>query len=150
MYRRAGISLVAFCAAAALSTAVGPPSAAAAEQAAPGRAPQTVLVDCLWNPEVRPSDFMLACGDGNSRLASLKWTQWGTEAARAEGVNWVNDCTPYCAAGRFHGYPVKVLLDQPQSWKKQPGTTHYARITLVYPDDRPAGYGQTMSYPLWD
>jgi hypothetical protein len=44
-----------------------------------------VLVDCLWHPEVRPTDFMLACGDGNSRLTSLRWTDWNANSATATG-----------------------------------------------------------------
>jgi len=139
------------CAAALLVAAMGTASAAP-----PGAQPgeeqpdPPVIVDCFWHPEVRPTDFILACGDGNSRLISLHWTQWLPNSARAEGINVVNDCQPYCAAGRFHPYTVIVRLDKVQPWKKQPQLQHYTRITLFYTDKRPAGYEQTVSYPLWN
>ena len=155
MHIRALTTTIALFAAATLATAAGTPTEARsapapAAQTAPQGVDVPVLVDCLWHPEVRPVDFMLACGDGNSRLASLHWSRWGTDSARAEGVNWVNDCKPYCAAGRFHAYPVTVTLDHPRPWKKRPQLSHYSRITLVYPDGRPEQFSRTVSYPLWD
>ncbi|MFJ4784045.1 hypothetical protein [Streptomyces sp. NPDC088794] len=144
---------VTLCLAAALAAAAGAPSSAGpSSPAAPVVQPQAVpvLVDCLWHTDVRPGDFTLACGDGNSRLTSLKWSQWGTETATAEGVNMLNDCKPYCAAGTFRSYPVVVRLSDPKPWKKHPGTRHYTRITLSYPDSRPDIYGPTVTYPLWD
>lgn len=107
-----------------------------------------VLVDCLFKPNVRPQDFMLACGDGNSRLTGLHWTHWGTDSATAVGVNVVNDCEPYCAAGTFHSYAVAVRLDQPRAWKAS-GTDQYSRISLTYLNDRPAGHSQVLTLPLW-
>lgn len=155
MRMRALTTAVTLCAVASLATAAGTP---AVDRSGPAAAVQTVrqptalpvLVDCFWHPQIRPSDFMLACGDGNSRLASLDWSRWGADEARAKGVNWVNDCKPYCAAGRFHAYPVTVRLDHPEPWKKRPQVSHYSRITLEYTDRRPAQYAQTVSYPLWD
>ncbi|MFD0395698.1 hypothetical protein ACFQ3Z_41165 [Streptomyces nogalater] len=86
----------------------------------------------------------------NSRLTGLRWSEWGPGEATAVGVNVVNDCEPYCAAGTFHSYPVTVRLDGAKPWKDRPGVDHYTRISLTYPGDRPEGYQQVMSYPLWD
>ncbi|MFD5407875.1 hypothetical protein, partial [Streptomyces griseorubiginosus] len=141
MQLRALTTTVALFAVATLGTAAGTSPAA---RPAPELVTQTVqprtglpvLVDCLWHPRVRPTNFMLACGDGNSRLASLHWTRWDARGARAAGVNWVNDCKPYCAAGHFHAYPVTVRLDRTRPWKKQPQVSHYSRITLTYPAAR--------------
>lgn len=108
-----------------------------------------VLVDCLWHSTVRPDDFILACGDGNSRLTGLHWSQWGTNYAMAEGVNMVNDCKPYCAAGTFRSYRVTVRLDSPQAWQKNPQMDHFTRMSLTFADGRPEGYTQVMTYPLW-
>ncbi|GGW43462.1 hypothetical protein GCM10010350_29170 [Streptomyces galilaeus] len=99
---------------------------------------------------MRPAAFILACGDGNSRLASLKWDHWNATSAKATGVNVVNDCEPYCAAGTFHAYPVVVRLDKAQPWKKDPGTQRYDRIVLEYPAQRPEQFAKVMTYPLWD
>lgn len=144
------------CAALGLTAAVGSASAApatsppAARTAAVRQAAAPVLVDCFWHPQVRPGDFVLACGDGNSRLVSLHWDRWGPGSARATGVNVVNDCDPYCAAGHFHPYAVVVKLDRPQPWKKHPQVQHYSRITLTYLGDRPEQFARVVTYPLWN
>ncbi|MGW7385897.1 hypothetical protein [Streptomyces sp. NPDC054794] len=130
------------------ATAAPPGSAPARPQAAQQQAP--VLVDCTFNPNVHPTDFILACGDGNSRLTGLSWSHWGQSSATAEGVNVVNDCKPYCAAGTFHPYAVTVRLDRPEAWKKDPGVQRFTRMSLTYPNNRPEGYARVMTYPLWD
>ncbi|MFG2881279.1 hypothetical protein ACGFYV_02965 [Streptomyces sp. NPDC048297] len=113
-------------------------------------APRPVLVDCAWARHVRPTDFILACGDGNSVLTHLNWTKWTDSGAVAEGMNAVNDCKPYCAAGTFHSYPVTVRLDRPEPWKKDPDVTHFTRMSLTYSDARPDGFTQVKTYPLWN
>ncbi|GHI03859.1 hypothetical protein AQI88_08700 [Streptomyces cellostaticus] len=132
---------------AAMTTASASPPDATAPKA---DLPRPVLVDCLWHRDVRPADFILACGDGNSRLLGLHWSQWGPNAATAVGVNAVNDCKPYCAAGTFHSYRVTVRLDRPQPWKKDPDVQHYTRMILTYQGARPDGFQQVVTYPLWD
>ncbi|MFI6038583.1 hypothetical protein ACIBBD_31515 [Streptomyces sp. NPDC051315] len=145
------------CAALGLTAAVGTASAAPvtspgqqAERAAPRQTAAAVLVDCLWHPQVRPDEFILACGDGNSRLVSLKWDHWRADSAKAEGVNLVNDCKPYCAAGTFRAYPVVVRLDEPRGWEKDPQVQRYGRISLEYTAERPERFAEVVSYPLWD
>ncbi|MFI5794934.1 hypothetical protein [Streptomyces sp. NPDC051677] len=147
---------VMLCAALGLTAAVGSASAAPAaspptvREAAVRQATDPVLVDCFSHAQVRPTAFILACGDGNSRLVSLHWDSWGPGSARATGVNVVNDCDPYCAAGAFHPYAVVVKLDRPQPWKKNPQVQHYSRISLTYPGARPAQFARVVTYPLWN
>lgn len=141
---------------AAMTTATASPPVTATAQPRAGTSPshtgtsQPVLVDCLWNRTVRPDDFILACGDGNSRLTGLHWIKWSPEGATAVGMNMVNDCKPYCAAGSFHAYPVTVRLDDPEPWKKHPEVQRYSRISLTYQEGRPEGFKPVMTYPLWD
>ncbi|MGW1325586.1 hypothetical protein ACWD64_23990 [Streptomyces antibioticus] len=137
---------------ATVGTATAAPAAAppTVERAVVRQAPDPVLVDCLWKPEVRPKAFILACGDGNSRLVSLHWDTWGARSARATGVNVVNDCDPYCAAGSFHPYAVVVRLDRPEPWKKNPRIEHYTRMTLTYLGERPPQYDRVVTLPLWN
>ncbi|GAA3801491.1 hypothetical protein [Streptomyces chiangmaiensis] len=154
MRRYTVTTAVTLCAVASLAAAMGPASAfpAAAPPAAHAVKQQPVppvLVDCLWNPQVHPGDFMIACGDGNSRLASLRWSHWGPDSAEATGTNLVNDCKPYCAAGTFHSYAVTVRLDEPKPWAKNPKMQHFTQMSLVYTADRPEGFQRTVTYPLW-
>ncbi|MFE0513509.1 hypothetical protein [Streptomyces sp. NPDC058964] len=135
---------------AAMTTAAADPTATSQAPRTVTRQSATVLVDCLSQTNVHPKDFILACGDGNSRLVEMRWTEWGATSATAVGVNVVNDCKPYCAAGTFHGYPVVVRLDSPQPWKKDPAVQHFTRMSLTYTDTRPDGYTRVMTVPLWN
>ncbi|MET8248068.1 hypothetical protein ABZV31_28890 [Streptomyces sp. NPDC005202] len=145
---------VTLCAAASLAATLGAASAAPTVSSAAAHEVKQqgnpVIVDCFWHPQERPDAFILACGDGNSRLSSLHWSQWGADSAVAKGFNLVNDCKPYCAAGKFHSYPVVVRLDRPQPWKKHPQLEHYTQMSLVYTSGRPDGFEQVMTYPLWN
>ncbi len=140
-----------------LSTAWAAPSAqptARTQQSQPtARTQQTssdpVLVDCASQPQVRPGSFLLACGDGNSRLVALHWPRWDASGAVGRGTNAVNDCDPYCAVGAFHSYPVTVRLSGPEPWAADPGEQHFTRMTLTYTDGRPDGSPQVVTYPLW-
>ncbi|AXE76272.1 hypothetical protein C5746_04090 [Streptomyces atratus] len=136
------------CAATALAAAVAPASASAS--AGSPAAAHAVVVDCFSNSQVRPGDFLLACGDGNNRLIELRWSTWGHTSAVGRGLDAVNDCQPFCAAGRFHSYPVIVRLDRPDSWKKHPELKRFTRLQLTYTDGRPSQTPRDVTYKLWD
>ncbi|WP_078969440.1 hypothetical protein [Streptomyces cyaneogriseus] len=150
-------AMVTVCAVASLAattslgtaTAASPGGQPTPQRAAHHQAQDPVLVDCQERPVVRPADFLLACGDGNSRLTSLEWKSWDATAAVARGVNVVNDCKPYCAAGTFRSYAVVVRLDDARSWEEQPDLRQYTRMTLTYTGDRPEGSARAVTYPLW-
>ena len=100
---------------------------------------RTVVLNCLGHPQVRPGRFTLACADANDYLTGLAWKSWGPRLASATGVQAVNDCVPYCAAGHFHRYPVDVVLWNPAA--AGPGSQRYTSITLLYPGAHPAYTG---------
>ncbi|MGW2958637.1 hypothetical protein ACWDGI_09115 [Streptomyces sp. NPDC001220] len=131
---------------AGMTTASATPPTPAASRAVQ----HPVLVDCLWHQRFRPTDFLLACGDGNSLLTGMRWTQWNDNTAVGHGVNAVNDCKPYCAAGHFRKYPVTVRLDRPTAWTKHPNVEQFTRMSLNYSGAKPEGYTQVMNYPLWN
>ncbi|HEX5448940.1 MAG TPA: hypothetical protein VFW85_02640 [Gaiellaceae bacterium] len=83
-----------------------------------------------------PSSLVLACADANYSLEKLKWKGWGTVAAKATGSASANDCTPNCAAGHFHSYPVQIIADGLQACGR---AKIYTRLTILYPGKRPAG-----------
>ncbi|GHB51835.1 hypothetical protein GCM10010347_22080 [Streptomyces cirratus] len=138
-------------AAAALVAAAVPASARSGTAAAPGAtaAPDPLVVlDCSSEAQVRPDEYLLACGDGNNRLVKLRWETWGPRTATATGTDMVNDCRPYCAAGRFHAYPVTVTLSRPQSWPERPGAQRFTTIRLLYTDTAPAPGGKDVTIKL--
>lgn len=100
---------------------------------------RTVVLNCLGHPQVRPGRFTLACADANDYLTGLAWRSWDPRLASATGVQALNDCVPYCAAGHFHRYPVDVVLWQPAA--AGPGSQRYTSITLLYPGVHPAYVG---------
>lgn len=100
---------------------------------------RTVVLNCLGHPQVRPGRFTLACADANDYLTGLAWKSWGQQLASATGVQVLNDCVPYCAAGHFHRYPVGVVLWHPAA--AGPGSQRYTSITLLYPGAHPAYVG---------
>jgi hypothetical protein len=137
------------CAGAAFAVAAIPAQASAVGvSAAPSRA-RAAVVDCLQSPQIRPRDFLLACADGNNFLTSLRWTSWRSGSARGTGRDVANDCRPYCAAGHFHSYPVRVRLDHARPWKGHPHRWQYTRLTLHYTAAKPAFAPRVLTVPLW-
>ncbi|MEU6892429.1 hypothetical protein ABZ934_11660 [Streptomyces sp. NPDC046557] len=127
------------CTAAALAATAVPASARPAPAtAADPPADPVVVVDCFSKAQVRPEEYLLACGDGNNNLVRLRWETWGPRVATASGTDMVNDCRPYCAAGRFHAYPVTVTLSKPEPWPDRPGVRRFTTIRLLYTDTAPA------------
>lgn len=135
------------CAAAALATGVTVP-ASAQTAAAPMDPNPVVVVDCFSKAQVRPREYLLACGDGNNRLVNLRWNSWGQRTATAIGTDMVNDCTPYCAAGRFRAYPVTVTLSRPRQWPGHPDVQRYTSIRLLYTDKAPPPVAKDVTYKL--
>ena len=72
-----------------------------------------VFGGCTSKVHVRPHTVVFACGDGNFFATRLRWTRWDASQAFATGIGHQNDCTPDCAGGRFHAYPVSVHLTTP-------------------------------------
>jgi hypothetical protein len=96
-----------------------------------------VLWSCESKAEVEPSSFVLACGDGGDGLTSVHWTKWAPADAVGVGTEYLNDCTPNCASGHFHNYPVDISLAG-SDLVAQNEPFAYTRITLDYTGARPA------------
>ncbi|MET9572481.1 hypothetical protein ABZY34_25730 [Streptomyces virginiae] len=141
---RTGILLSA--AAALLAAAV--PTSPTQPSPTPTPDPTPVVVDCFSKPQIRPKEYLLACGDGNNRLVNLHWNTWTPKTATATGTDLINDCRPYCAAGRFRPYPVTVTLSHPQPWPDHPDTHRYTTIRLLYTHTTPTPTPKDVTYKL--
>ncbi|MFE2874012.1 hypothetical protein ACFXG6_08485 [Streptomyces roseus] len=135
------------CAAAALAAGAAVPASAQTARAPMDPSP-LVVVDCFSQAHVRPQEYLLACGDGNNRLVNLRWNSWGQRTATASGTDMVNDCTPYCAAGRFRAYPVTVTLSHPRPWPGHPDVQRYTSVRLLYTDKAPPPVSKDVTYKL--
>jgi hypothetical protein len=90
--------------------------------------------------QVRPGSFTLTCADGNDALSHLSWSSWTASAARGTGTDVVNDCTPYCAVGKFHSYRADVTFWRSEPVPGHPGQRYFTRVTLYFPGARPPAY----------
>jgi hypothetical protein len=111
--------------AAAGSAAAAPPSLGAGP----------TIRDCT-SLAVAPSDLTIACGDGNFGLARMRWSSWGRASTSGTGVVRANDCTPNCAAGRFHEYAVVATASRLRTCLG--GRRQYTRLDLRYTRSVPA------------
>ncbi|MFJ7203923.1 hypothetical protein ACIQWR_10380 [Streptomyces sp. NPDC098789] len=144
--RRARMTTV-LCAAAALTAVAAHPGGMSSARALDPPDP-VVVVDCSAQARMRPQEYLLACGDGNNHLVDLRWDTWGARTATATGTDMVNDCRPYCAAGRFRAYPVSVTLSDPQTWPAHPDVRRFTTIRLLYTDTAPPPVPKDVTYKL--
>jgi hypothetical protein len=91
---------------------------------------------------VRPTGFTLTCADGNNYLVHLSWSSWSASSAEGTGADMVNNCTPYCAAGRFRSYPADVTFSRSEPVPGHPGQRYFSRVTLHFPAARPPAYSK--------
>ncbi|MHB8491629.1 MAG: hypothetical protein ACYDA6_05360 [Solirubrobacteraceae bacterium] len=103
--------------------------------------------------QVKPTTIIYT-GDGTgflggasarARHSGIKWTKWTTTVALGKGFNQLNDCSPSCAGGTFHGYPVRI-----EQWRPRMlgGVLVFTRMTLFYGKSRPPG--QPRHYTFTD
>ena len=95
---------------------------------------------CTSNVRVRPHRVTFACADGNFYATGLRWTRWDARAATAAGVGHENDCTPNCAAGHFHAYPLEVTLSRPLVCA---GFDEFSRVAWRFVRSKPNGVPRT-------
>lgn len=127
-------------------TAVGVVSPAALASANPSAATVAVLADCAGKPAVRPSEIVFACADANFGVRKLTWTGWGAPFAAAVGTAYLNDCTPNCAAGHMHSYPMVVIAKGAQ--RCPDGRRAYETVTYAFigRSPMPGGDGSPPAY----
>jgi len=92
---------------------------------------------------VAPKTLTLACADANYSLVRMSWQRWGAAATAGTGSASANDCTPYCAAGHFHTYPVTATASHLRTCHRK---RQYTLLVLRYPGKRPAGIGPTDTW----
>jgi hypothetical protein len=57
-----------------------------------------------------PHAVTLACADDNLYVTRLEYKHYGQKTTTATGLFHSNDCTPNCAAGRFHAYTGTIVF----------------------------------------
>jgi hypothetical protein len=84
----------------------------------------------------KPTDMLIACGDGNVWVRSLRWSTWTSLKATGVGTWQQNNCLPDCARGRFLDYPVTLTLSEPMTGQ---GTTIFGSVEAQFGGPAPMG-----------
>lgn len=95
-----------------------------------------VVIDCADQARTRPSQYVLACGEGAASLAGLRWSNWGPSSAAGDGTSVINDCVPSCVAGHGHSFPVLVRLWHAEPLPGHHSERYFTRLTLTYTGSR--------------
>jgi hypothetical protein len=104
-------------------------------------------IDRCDEPTYRPRSIVIACGDGNFGLESLRWRGWNRAVADAWGTAYANDCVPYCAAGRFCRYAVDVRAFRV---RRMGDGYAYTRLRVAYRNVRLAGAARQVLRAVTD
>ena len=148
-----GIAAIAVAVAVAIPAFAAGPARQAPRAAAPVTVP--VVITCALQPQVRPSRYVLACGDAGALIIRLSWASWGPSAAFAAGVYSLNSCTPTCRAQHFVGFPMLAALWRAVPWPGHVGKRYFSRLTIIFTGNR--GYRSqgkvvhlpaTLTFPL--
>ncbi|MFL5853963.1 MAG: hypothetical protein ACJ76T_08780 [Solirubrobacteraceae bacterium] len=106
-----------------------------------GSAPKTLFPANCDKPTYKPTRIVVACGDGNNRLARIKWESYGTDAASGTATAVVNDCEPNCAAGTFHHFRAVVTLNKPKDCGRY---RQFTRLVERFTDETPESFGSKV------
>jgi hypothetical protein len=75
----------------------------------------------------------------------LHWSKWTASEARATGANWLNDCIPFCAAGKYTPHNVKLTAYRPRVLA---GFKMFTRLRVVYTGKVPRGDKRTSVFSV--
>ena len=79
------------------------------------------------------------------KFGRLHWSKWTATEGQATGANWLNDCRPYCAAGKWTPHNVKLTVYRPRVLS---GHKVFTRIRETFTGKVPKGFKRTDVYTL--
>jgi hypothetical protein len=106
------------------------------------------------NPVAKPGAIVYT-GDGSEFFggakhphgaANLHWTTWNGSEGLGSGYQWINNCTPSCAGGKFSLYPVTLKVYRPKHESKY---FIFTRLKVTYTGKKPdhkSSFTWTLSY----
>ena len=93
------------------------------------------------NPAAKPSEIVYTgdgsgffAGAGTKKAGRLHWTTWNHTEGHGTGYQWLNNCTPTCAAGKFSKYPVTLKASRPRQVSKY---LIFTRLQVTYTGKKP-------------
>ena len=79
------------------------------------------------------------------KFGRLRWSKWTSTEGRATGANWLNNCIPYCAAGKFTPFNVNLTVYRPRTLL---GHKVFTRIKVAYTGKVPKGFKRRETFKL--
>lgn len=104
------------------------------------------------NPVAKPGEIVYS-GDGshlfggakgNRKIGKIHWTTWNGTEGLANANNWINNCEPSCANGKFTLYPVTLKATAP---KKEGKYYIFTRLKVTYTHKKPDGK-RSFTWPI--
>ena len=159
-FTRIKTAVVALCATAAIATAAAGTAAAATGHPARHHGPTAaaaslpVVIDCAMKHQVKPTSYILACGDAGAFIFKMRWASWAGQAGFGSGTYSLRVCPP-TGTCKTVTFPILAAL-----WRVKPlphhRTVHYfTRMTLIFTGNRAYKIGgktfhepQTLTLPL--
>ena len=126
-------------------------AAASAAAAATPAFPTYAGAPFKGNPAVKPSYIQYVgdgseffAGAGRKRAGRLHWTVWNHKEGLGTGYQWIDDCTPNCASGKFSKFPVKLQVDKP---RKESRFLIFTRLQVTYTGKMP-GHQKSFTWKV--
>jgi hypothetical protein len=108
--------------------------------------PSVAVYDCQNQPQVRPGTFYFFC-DGSGAFTGLRWSTWNASVATATGVQYVDNCEPNCAHGKWSHRTVDLIFWRSEPVKGHPGERGYSQMTVLYPGQAIGSHNTYTSAP---
>jgi hypothetical protein len=109
-------------------------------------APSVAAYDCANQPQVRPVTFFQFC-DGSAYVDHLQWSTWNASTATGTGTQYVDNCTPNCASGKWSHRTVDLIFWRSIPVQGHPGERGYTQMTELYPGARVGSNNTYTSAP---
>lgn len=136
MLHRSAPAIAAFAIGASLLVGIASTSASATTN--PATRPHTGVVAKCMSVKYEPAKYIFTCADANIGMNHARYVRWGKTSARGFATYWYNDCTPNCAAGKFHFEKVSFRLFHVDRTKKYGWL--FTKIRVTYPNHKKQVY----------
>ena len=111
----------------------------------PGKTLQVKPFQIIWTGDATGVFAGRGTASKRPKLGRLHWSKWTVSEGRATGANWLNDCVPFCAAGKFTPFNVNLTVYRPRVLS---GFKVFTRIKVVYTGKVPHSYKRTGVFTL--
>jgi hypothetical protein len=113
--------------------------------ATPGKTLQAKPFQIIWTGDATGVFAGRGTASKHPKFGRLHWGQWTATGAEGSGANWLNDCIPFCAAGKFTPFNANFTAYRPRVIS---GFKVFTRLKIVYTGGVPRGYKRTGVFTL--